>query len=126
MRMILGIDVVFLHVKDPNRMADWYRETLGIEIGFQTPDLHWQEFAFPDNRSPTRFGLDTVSVEESTVEMQKVMISFAVSDLEKLIIKLETKGIAFLGDPKIIDAGPTIFATTKDPEGNVIQFSQRK
>ncbi len=124
--MIQGIDVVFLHVKDPEGMADWYREILGIQIGFQTPDLHWQEFTFPSGRPPTRFGLDTVSENESVVDLQKVMISFAVEDLKEFVDALETKGISLIGSPKIVDAGPTLFATIRDPEGNLIQFSQRK
>ena len=43
MHMITGIDVVFLHIHDSVKMAEWYRETLGIEMGFQTPDRHWQD-----------------------------------------------------------------------------------
>ncbi|MHA1442856.1 MAG: VOC family protein [Candidatus Heimdallarchaeota archaeon] len=30
--MILGIDVSFIHVKDPEMMAKWYEEKLGLKI----------------------------------------------------------------------------------------------
>ncbi|MDF1538305.1 MAG: VOC family protein [Candidatus Thorarchaeota archaeon] len=124
--MITGIDVVFLHVQDPIMMAEWYRETLGVEMGFQTPDLHWQEFELDANRPPTRFGFDHVGGTVSSVEQQRVMISFGVKDIHQLIDNLEEKGVHFYGDPKIVDVGPTLFATTRDPEGNWLQFSQRK
>ena len=50
--MIIGIDVVFLHISNPKMMASWYKEKLGLEIGFQTPDLSWQEFDLPSTRPP--------------------------------------------------------------------------
>ncbi|MHA1906858.1 MAG: VOC family protein [Candidatus Thorarchaeota archaeon] len=124
--MITGIDVVFIHVRDPTKMAEWYRDTLGIEMGFQTPDLHWQELQLAEGRSPTRLGLDHVGSNPSEVEQQRIMVSFGVIDIHSMVEALEKKGLHFYGNPKIIDAGPTLFATTKDPEGNWIQFSQRK
>jgi catechol 2,3-dioxygenase-like lactoylglutathione lyase family enzyme len=124
--MITGIDVVFLHVRDPIKMADWYREMLGIEIGFQTPDLHWQEFQLNEERKPTRLGLDQIGENPSEVEQQRIMISFGVDDIQSFVESLEMKGLEFYGQPKIVDTGTTLFATIKDPEGNWIQFSQRK
>ena len=123
--MITGVDVVFIHVRDPVKMKKWYSEILEIEEGFFTPDLHWQEFTFSEEVS-SRFALDSIGDEPSEVEKQKVMISFKVKDLASYVKKLETKGIKFYGSQKIVDAGPTLFATTKDIEGNWIQFSQRK
>lgn len=38
--MIKGIDVVFLHVKNPKLMAEWYKKALNLDIAFQTDDLH--------------------------------------------------------------------------------------
>ena len=56
--MINGIDVVFIHVKDPKMMAEWYMETLDLEISLQTDDFHWQEFNIPSSVEKTRFALD--------------------------------------------------------------------
>lgn len=124
--MITGIDVVFLHVHDPAKMVDWYQEVLGLQLGFQTTDLHWQEFKMNATRPPTRFGLDYVRESKDSIENQKVMISFGVKDIYKTIENLEKKGVQFFGTPTVVDAGPTLFATTRDPEGNWLQFSQRK
>ncbi|MFW9918094.1 MAG: VOC family protein [Candidatus Thorarchaeota archaeon] len=124
--MITGIDVVYLHVKSPTKMAEWYRGVLGVEMGFQTEDLHWQELGLPSKGTITRFGLDWVGDDLSSVESQHIMISFGVDDIYQLVDMLEKKGIEFYGTPKIHDVGPTLVATTQDPEGNWIQFSQRK
>ncbi len=123
--MITGVDVVFIHVKDPVKMMKWYRDVLELESDFSTPDLHWQEFTFLE-KTPSRFALDSVSENPSEVEQQKLMISFKVKNLKAFVEKLESKGVKFRGSYKIIDVGPTLFATIQDIEGNWIQISQRK
>ena len=123
--MIIGVDVVFIHVKDPVKMMKWYSEVLELESGFSTPDLHWQEFTFLEKTS-SRFALDCVGENPSEIEQQKIMISFKVKDLKVFVEKLESKGVKFRGTQKIIAAGPTLFATIQDIEGNWIQFSQWK
>ena len=100
--MITGVDVVFIHVKDPVKMMKWYSEVLELESGFSTPDLHWQEFTFR-KKTPSRFALDCVSEKPSEVEQQKIMISFEVKDLKEFVEKLESKGVKFRGSQKIID-----------------------
>ncbi|MGY5874123.1 MAG: VOC family protein [Candidatus Thorarchaeota archaeon] len=124
--MIVGIDVVFLHVKDPVLMVDWYQNILGVDIGFKTDDLSWQEFELASSRPPTRFAIERVGPSESEVEQQHIMVSFRVEDVARAVEELEAKGLVFYGDPKIMDEGPSLFATLRDPEGNWIQLSQRK
>ena len=123
--MITGVDVVFIHTKDPVKMKKWYNDILELNSGFSTPDLHWQEFAFPEKK-PSRFALDCVSENPSEVELQKIMISFKVKNLKSFVEKLESKGVKFHGTQKIVEVGPTLFATIQDIEGNWIQFSQMK
>ncbi len=124
--MIMGIDVVFLHVKDSELMADWYQNILGVNIGFKTEDLSWQEFELASSRPPTRFAIELVGPSVSEVEKQHIMVSFRVEDVARSVEELEAKGITFYGDPKIMNEGPSLFATLRDPEGNWIQLSQRK
>ena len=123
--MILGIDVSFIHVKDPEKMAKWYEEKLGLKIEHKTPDLGWQEFAFPEKLT-TRFALDYGGPNPSEVEAQPIIISFKVANIESTVKTLEEKGVEFYGKNKINDVGPTLVATFSDPEGNWMQLSQRK
>lgn len=53
------------------------------------------------------------------------MISFKVDDIKPTVEQLEKKGVTFVSDPKIVDVGPSFFATFIDPEGNYIQLSQK-
>lgn len=124
--MITGIDVVFIHAKNPNKLANWYKEVLEIDVGFQTPDLSWQEFKFSEERPTTRFAIDYVGDDPSEVEMQPVIISFKVENLKEAILKLKAKSIEFYGENEIHDVGPSLVATFQDIEDNWIQISQRK
>ncbi|NHJ03653.1 MAG: VOC family protein [Candidatus Heimdallarchaeota archaeon] len=123
--MIKGIDVVFIHVKNPEKMAKWYKENLGFEISYRTSDHTWQEFRMP-NSPQTRFALDYSDSNPTEVEQQSIMISFKVDNIQLAISELEKKGIVFWGKNKVIDVGPTLIATFKDPEGNFVQISQKK
>jgi len=124
--MILGIDVVFIHAKDPVKLSNWYKEVLEIEIGFQTSDFSWQEFKFSEERPSTRFAIDYGGENPSEVEKQPIIISFKVNDIHGVVEKLEKKGIKFYGKNRINDVGPTLVAAFQDIERNWIQISQRK
>ncbi|NHJ85509.1 MAG: hypothetical protein FK734_08605 [Asgard group archaeon] len=124
--MIIGIDVVFIHVKDPKSMASWYKDKLGIEISFSTPDNSWIEFTLDESRSTTRFALDYPGSNPSIIEQQSIIISFKVKDIESAVNSLKAKGVAFVSNPIIQDVGPTLVATFIDLEGNYLQLSQRK
>ncbi|NHJ39377.1 MAG: hypothetical protein FK731_05035 [Asgard group archaeon] len=124
--MILGIDVVFIHIKNPELMANWYEEKLGLKIGYSTPGKNWQEFNLNEKRPVTRFALDFIGSSNSRIEQQPIIISFRVENIYDAIKILESKGIEFYGKEKIIDVGPTLIATFCDPEGNFLQISQRK
>lgn len=123
--MIEGIDVVFLHVKDPKMMAQWYSEKFGLKIKFKVPDESWQEFSIESN-STTRFALDYGGPDPSDVEKQSIIFSFKVRNIHEVVSHLEKLEVQFIGKEKIIDVGTSLIATFRDPEGNYLQLSQRK
>lgn len=122
--MILGIDVVYLHVFDSESLGKWYSEVLGLEIKFKTYNHGWQEYNFGE-RTPTRFAIEAVGMPISKVEKQPIMVSFRVDNVEMTVQDLEKKGVQFFGDPKIKKEGFSLFATFQDPAGNWLQLSQR-
>jgi predicted enzyme related to lactoylglutathione lyase len=122
--MILGIDVVYLHVFDSESLGKWYSEVLGLEIKFKTVDHSWQEYNF-EKSPPTRFAIESIGMPISKVEKQPIMISFRVDDVKTMVKELEKKGVTFFGSPKIKKEGFSLFATLQDPAGNWVQLSQR-
>jgi len=124
--MIIGIDIIFLHVKDSVKMSQWYKEMLELDVSFVTEDLTWTEFGFPGHPPATRFAIEHTRDSSSEVEQQPIMVSFRVEDIFKATTQLESKGVEFCGNPKIREEGISYFTTFRDPEGNWIQISQRK
>jgi predicted enzyme related to lactoylglutathione lyase len=122
--MILGIDVVYLHVFDSESLGKWYSEILGLELKFKTPDNGWQEYDLGES-PPTRFAIEVVGMPISKIEKQPIMISFRVDNVETTVKDLENKGVRFFGNPKIKKEGFSLFATFQDPAGNWLQLSQR-
>ncbi len=80
--MIKGVDVVFIHVKNPKLMAKWYNKTLNLDIALQTNNLLWQEFNFASDNDKTRFALDFPCEEPIGPTQQSIMISFKVDDIK--------------------------------------------
>ena len=122
--MILGIDVVYLHVFDSESLGKWYSEVLGLNLKFKMTDHSWQEYDFSKS-PPTRFAVEAINTPISKLEKQPIMISFRVDDIEASVEELEKKGISFFGDPKIQREGFSRFATFQDLAGNWLQLSQR-
>ena len=122
--MILGIDVVYLHVFDSEALGKWYSEVLGLNLKFKTSDHSWQEYDFSES-PPARFAVEAIGMPISSVEKQQIMISFRVFDVQAAVKSLEKRGVKFFGTPKIKKEGFSLFATLQDPAGNWLQLSQR-
>ena len=123
--VIQGIDVIYFHARNAEKMTKWYNEILGLSIKFKTSDHSWQEFDF-DNSPPTRLAIEAAPFQDpSPVEKQSIMISFRVNDVDETVDTIEKRGARFFGTPKIKEEGVSRFATLQDPEGNWIQLSQR-
>jgi predicted enzyme related to lactoylglutathione lyase len=122
--MILGIDVVYLHVFDSETLGKWYSEVLGLELKFKTFNYGWQEYDFSES-PPTRFAVEAIGMPISKVEKQPIMVSFRVANIKASVKELEKKGVQFFGTPKIKKEGFSLFATLQDPAGNWLQLSQR-
>lgn len=102
-------------------MSQWYQQVLGLDIGFKTDDMSWLEFSFDEKQLPTRF-----AIEQSSGEQQPIMVSFRVDDIYSTMKTMQARGAEFLGDEEVKAEGVSLFATLQDPEGNLIQISQRR
>ncbi len=122
--MILGIDIVYLHVFDSESLSKWYTEVLGLDLKFKTDDHGWQEYDLGMS-PPTRFAIEAVRMPISQTEKQSIMISFRVDNVTRMVTELEKMGVKFFGEPKIQKEGLSLFATFQDPAGNWLQLSER-
>ena len=122
MKHVLGIGGIFFKAQDPEKLAAWYQEHLGLEV---------EEFGGVIFREPTSadaparqsyltwspFPADTDYFAPST---KPFMINFRVADLDQLLAKLRAEGVTV--DEKADKSEFGYFGWAMDCEGNRIEL----
>jgi predicted enzyme related to lactoylglutathione lyase len=106
---------------EPDRvdaLAAFYREVLRLPARTSRPGF--QSFEWGDFRL-TITGHD--AVRGTTAEPFRVMVNFAVTDIQQAYRRLQAAGVPFVRPPEREDWGG-IVATLQDPDGNLVQLFQ--
>jgi catechol 2,3-dioxygenase-like lactoylglutathione lyase family enzyme len=135
--MIDGIGGAFIFTNDPERLANWYREHLGMEFeGDAEFGAFYRVFwgLDPDDRRrklDTTFSIMKAKVElpvrgegpepESMYGDQPFMVNLRVRDLGAALESLSAKGIKPI---KRSDYDYGLFAWVRDADGNRIELYQ--
>ncbi|MEO1250984.1 MAG: VOC family protein [Pseudomonadota bacterium] len=116
MEKVDGIGGVFFRARDPEALAKWYEENLGVSRvpgDYETPP--WQTKA-----GSTVFGPFQMDTEYFGEKSQQWMINFRVSDLDAMAAQLRKNGVKV--DVTHDDQPNGRFARLADPEGNPIEL----
>lgn len=116
MERVTGIGGVFFRARDPEALANWYRDTLGVDPVPQSYDqAPWRQEAGYTVFAP--FPADTDYFGDTD---RHWMINFRVGNLDAMVTQLRAAGIEVAVSD---DAAPNgRFARLKDPEGNPIEL----
>jgi len=119
--MVTGIGGVFIKAKDPESLAKWYDQHLGVGFG----DNSWTEFKWINPHSETTPGSTSLSFfkEDSKYfdpSTTRCMINFRVKDIDSLISNLKAAGVWVAENTDTAEYGK--FAWCMDPEGNKIEL----
>ena len=114
MAKVTGIGGFFFHAENPEKLAHWYKEHLGVALAPKALDeTPWRQTAGDTVFEP--FAKDNPMIPAG----KNWMINFRVDDLTKLATQLRDAGV----DVADIDDYPHgKFTTLADPEGNPIQL----
>jgi glyoxylase I family protein len=113
---VTGIGGVFFRARDPDALAHWYADHLGIDPVPTTYDgSPWCQTA-----GPTAFAPMPTDSELFERPEQTWAINFRVADLDAMVAQLRSAGVVVDVDPEAYPIGR--FASTRDPEGNPIQL----
>lgn len=112
MERVTGIGGVFVRSRDPEALARWYREHLGLRVFSEEIDETWWQDEGPTVWSP--FPADT---EYFGRPEQGWMINLRVRDLDAMLAQLRAAGVTVDDDVHVID-GIGRFGWASDPEGN--------
>jgi catechol 2,3-dioxygenase-like lactoylglutathione lyase family enzyme len=120
---VLGIGGIFFKSADHTKLADWYRQNLGIEEKPGEGTLfHWRDHENPDVERLTVWSIFPASSNYMDPSPAPFMINYIVDDLDALLAKLQAKGVNV--DPKRQDYDYGRFAWIYDADGNKIELWQ--
>ena len=119
MERVTGIGGLFFRARDPDVLARWYADHLGIDPAPATYEQRpwWQQ------QGPTVFSPFPADTEYFGRPEQAWKLNLRVRDLDAMIAQLRAAGIEVTPDPQTYPNGR--FASTADPEGNPIVLVQQ-
>ena len=86
-RLVSGLSVVYLYVKDVEQAAAFYRDVLGIPL---QGDDDWVEATFPEG---IRFALHRWHEGAPEISAGSVNVNFAVADIDDAAGRLRAAGV---------------------------------
>ncbi len=123
--MLKQLDYAMVMVSDMRRSVEFYRDTLGIALKFQSPE--WTEFLT---------GTTTLALHGGGVPQKHsgppsegkpagvCTIGFNVEDVDKTYEELKAKGVRFVMPPTLQEGEGIKLAVAIDPDGLTISFAQ--
>ena len=118
---VLGVGGVFFRSSDPARLAQWYRETLGLvtEAWGSTHGTSFSPEAMPTN-SFTVWSTFAADTEYFGDPRQSFMINLVVDDLDAALDKIRAAGGDVIPEKEEHDFGR--FGWFVDPDGNRVEL----
>ena len=119
MKRVTGIGGIFFKADDPERLAAWYREHLGIAIA---AGESYFSFNWRDDRDGDGMTVWSLFERDSDYFRSEVpfMVNYRVDDLDGLLTALRSEGVAV--DDRLEETPYGRFAWLTDPEGNRIEL----
>jgi glyoxylase I family protein len=118
MEKVTGIGGFFFRAEDPDALARWYAENLGVDpIPMAEGEPAWRQQA-----GETAFTSMDGVVDQFGKPDAAWAINFRVDDLDAMVEQLRAAGTEVAVDPETYSMGR--FASLADPEGNPIQLWQ--
>ena len=115
---VTGIGGFFFRARDPDALAAWYQERLGVDTAPRTYEEEpWRQQEGVTVFAPFQQDSEMIGPPEHTW-----MINFRVDDLAAIVAQLRSAGETVDVDPERYPNGR--FAEVRDPEDNRIQLWQ--
>lgn len=117
MERVEGIGGFFFSASDPEALAAWYAEHLGVS----PPPVSYDAEVWIQRAGPTVFApVPPDQGESPNLGRSGWGINFRVGDLDAIVAQLRAASIDVTVDPEEYPNGR--FAQLEDPEGNAIQL----
>jgi predicted enzyme related to lactoylglutathione lyase len=121
MERVVGIGGIFIKSAQPERLRDWYRQHLGLDI------QPWGGLSFPWHtpERPTPDGATIWSVFDAGSDYfapstAPFMVNYRVRDLKALLAALRAEGCQVVDASEASEYGS--FGWVMDPDGNKVEL----
>ncbi len=120
--MIKALDGVLLSSEDSQKLADFYKDKVGLKctMEFEMGENNEKGFEFADVKLYVN---QHSEVHGKTKEPQRVILNFETEDIEEEVAKLDKAGIKKIKDTYHVE-GYGLIATYQDVDGNYFQVVQ--
>lgn len=119
MKRVVGLGGIFIKCQDVEKMNNWYRTHLGIDLQQWGAMLHHRD----DPRTAEAYSVFSFFKSDSKYfdpSPAQFMVNFRVENLDALVEKLREEGVELSGEPQGGEYGK--FAWVIDPEGNKVEL----
>jgi catechol 2,3-dioxygenase-like lactoylglutathione lyase family enzyme len=123
-----------LNVRDYAACKLFYQDVLGLKVSSANDAQEYTEFDAGAtritilNRSRLKDYIDSVETATYDPNDAKIILTFAVPNLDEAIAHLKSKGVSIASSPwQFLEDGITggaISACVRDPDGNLIELEQ--
>jgi predicted enzyme related to lactoylglutathione lyase len=117
---VLGVGGVFFRSRSPRRLAQWYRDSLGIPLGMPSAAI-FKPSAMPAN-GVTVWSVFPSSTRYFRPSRSPFMVDLIVDDVDEALCQVELAGGTIVGKPKGSAYGR--FGWFLDPDGNKVELWQ--
>jgi predicted enzyme related to lactoylglutathione lyase len=114
--MIGKLGLIMVVVKDMDRSVAFYRDILGLNLQFQTPE--WSQF----DAGNIHVGLHAESDHLKVHPTESAQFGFYVDDIQKTVSELKGRDVRILMPPRQENFGTLSILT--DPDGYHIELCQ--
>ena len=115
MQKVQGIGGFFFRARNPEGLAKWYEEHLGVNPAPANMDMEpWATEAGVTVFSPFAADTDYFAADKG------FMLNFRVADLDAMVGQLKSAGIEVSHESEMEGVGR--FARIHDPEGNALEL----
>jgi len=124
-----------LNVRDYATCKLFYQDVLGFKVSYANDAEEYAELDAGEtkitilNRARLKEYIGPMEIVTYDPHEAKVVLTFAVPNLEEAIAQLKAKGIALVNDPwqrpeDELMQGGVLTVCFRDPDGNLIEFEQ--
>lgn len=123
MEQVTGIGGIFFRAQDPEKLAAWYQQNLGLPMKGSEANFQWRESADPSRTGHTVWSLFPKDTDYFGPNGPVFMINYRVTNLDRMVAQLRAGGVKV---DKVEDFEYGRFAWISDPEGNRIELWEPK